>query len=94
MPEEMAIPSEPEPMAAPEPVAETHAAEPQADANVVHAPRRWSFWNNAAAAKPVAAPGAHDQQHLAVEPEDRVKLSASLDPEIDNIPAFLRRQAN
>ncbi len=84
MPEEMAIPSQPEPQLAPEPAAP--AAAPAADDS---RPRRWALWGNPQAAKP------HEEvaHHLAVEPEDRARVSG-LDPEIDNIPAFLRRQAN
>ena len=105
MPEEMAIPSTPEPARA-EPRAEAQPAPaPEAEADDASRPqRRWTLWGHPAAgtapaAKPVTptlvfgAPQEDVSAHLAVEPEDR-KLSGSLDPEIDNIPAFLRRQAN
>lgn len=93
MPEEMAIPSQPEPQIAPEPEPAPQPVAAPAD-DAARAPRRWALWGNAQPAKPLVAPHEEVAQHLAVEPEDRSRLSGGLAPEIDNIPAFLRRQAN
>ncbi len=73
---------------------------PEAD-NVVRPARRWAFWGNAekadepqAAAAPKHADAAPVQERLNLDAGERATLSVSLDPQIDNIPAFLRRQAN
>ena len=77
--------------------------EPEAD-NVVRPSRRWALWGGANATK-TETPHAAETPRLAtcdeapserldLEADDRSTLSVSLDPQIDNIPAFLRRQAN
>ncbi|MGE4528070.1 MAG: hypothetical protein AB7D00_06855, partial [Rhodospirillaceae bacterium] len=43
---------------------------------------------------PSLAPRDEGEKRLAAEPADRPDLTGALDPQIDNIPAFLRRQAN
>ncbi|SBV99936.1 Cell division protein FtsZ [uncultured Alphaproteobacteria bacterium] len=95
MPEEMAIPAQPEPQLAAEPAPQLAPAPvAQPDDAEARTPRRWALWGNAHPAKPLVAPHEDVAQNLAVEPEDRSRLSGGLAPEIDNIPAFLRRQAN
>jgi cell division protein FtsZ len=72
---------------------------PEAD-NVVRPTSRWAWIKPRAepaplpAVAPKPAEPAPAPQRLSLDPGDRAALSGGLDPQIENIPAFLRRQAN
>jgi cell division protein FtsZ len=87
-----------------EPVAEAEPrldpaprAEPEAETdNVVRPSRRWALWGNPARAElPLDEPSRATARRTTAEPRlgrRPRRVSAALDPQIDNIPAFLRRQ--
>jgi len=94
-----AVPTKP----AAEPEAAAVEPEPEVEDNVVRPQRRFRLFGAAGHGRavetplfgtPSLAPRDEAEKRLAAEPADRPDLTGALDPQIDNIPAFLRRQAN
>ncbi|MBN2752077.1 MAG: cell division protein FtsZ [Rhodospirillaceae bacterium] len=85
--------------------AEKHEPELVEDeSNVVRPQRRWSLFGAVPTqprpvdtplfGTPSLAPQSPPAKSLTIEADERTTLSGGLDPQVDNIPAFLRRQAN